>query len=198
MFTLKTKNLFQHFCRINVPYRSFQKGQLKIVSNYFENHPINQQIIDNFEKLSDERKSHGDIDFVKKLYNDIQNEKNIEHKSKLEIAIRNEFKKFPNETHPKVLGYGLDAGNVEVDSYGEECNKDGKDYIELGNLLNMIRLEQLGNFTGSRSYYLAHHLADLVRNYWNRLIQQFPLTNNFFPGISSDPICNRFFEKRKF
>lgn len=165
MFSLKTNYLYQNLCRINISCRFFQKGQLKIVSDYFETHPIDQQTIDNLEKLSVERKCHGEIDFVKKLYNDIQNAKNAEEKNKLETKIRDEFKKFPNKTHPKVLSYGLDAGNVEIDSYGEECHKDGKGYTELGTLLNMVRLGHLGNFTGHRSYYLAHQLADLVTKF---------------------------------
>lgn len=164
MFSLKTKVLSNSFSRIILDRRFFQNGQFKIISDFFDQHPINQQTIDDLERLSDERKkSHGDIDRVKKLYKNIQDETNTEKRATLETLIREEFKKFPNNTHPQVLSCGFESGNVEVDSYGEEVHKDGKDYVTLANLLNMIRVGQLGNFTGSRSYYLYHQLAELVR-----------------------------------
>lgn len=149
-----------------VPCRWFNQRELRIKSDFFENHPIDQKTIDELESVDAMRKSQGNIELVKRLFGEFTNETNDAKRDQLQSQLRNEFKKFPNQTHPTVLGYGVDATNVEVDSFGDAFNqpldKNTRDYVTLANLLNMIRLGQLGNFTGTRSYYLTHHLAELV------------------------------------
>lgn len=162
MFSAKATFLCRRLASLQPQWRSFNNKQLRISSDFFENCTINQKTIDDLEALSKERKSRADIDLVKKLYGNFENEKDVDARGKLESQIRKEMKKFPNKTHPIVLGYGPDSKNVEIGSYGEVKGNPGKDYVALATLLNMIRLQKLGNCTGSRSYYFTHHLAELV------------------------------------
>lgn len=145
--------------------RLCHRKEFTIESDFFDTHPIDRQTLEAFTKLDSERKSGANIEIVRDLFAKYESETNVQRKNDLATKLRNEFKRFPNQTHPTVLAYGADAANTEVDSHGdasEKKNPSGKDYATLCKLLNTIRLEQLGNFTGSRSYYFMHGIAELV------------------------------------
>lgn len=143
-------------------FHSAHQHSTRIVSDFFANFPVDQRTISDLESTDSVRKSRGDVSLVKGLYSKLAKEPDVEQKKVLERTIRNELVKFPNQTHPKVLSHGADSGNVEIYSSGEARNADGRDYETIGQLLNMMRLDHLGNFTGSRSYYLMDQLAELA------------------------------------
>lgn len=161
------KNIFR-LCRhliLQTHSRSYHRKEFKIKSDFFDNHPINRQTIDELEKIDLVRKNRGSIEIVRSLFSEFENEADTKRKEELQTELRNEFKKFPNQTHPTVLSYGPNAGNTEIKSHGnleKTTNPNGKDYETLCNLLKAVRLEQLGNFTGTRSYYLMQSIAELV------------------------------------
>lgn len=145
--------------------RLYHRNEFIIQSDFFDTHPIDRQTLDALIKIDSERKSGANIEIVRELYEKYENETKDQRKDELSTKLRSEFKKFPNQTHPTVLAYGQNATNKEIESHGdafEKENPQGKDYATLCNLLNTIRLEQLGNFTGSRSYYFMHSIAELV------------------------------------
>lgn len=147
--------------------RLYHRNEFIIQSDFFDTHPIDRQTIDALAKLDSERKSCASIEIVRDLYAKYENETIVERKDDLAQKLRSEFKKFPNRTHPTVLTYGPHAGNKEIDSHGDSFktkNPDGKDYVTLCELLNTVRLDQLGNFTGTRSYYFMYGIAELVGN----------------------------------
>lgn len=145
--------------------QSHHRKEFVIQCDFFDTHPIDRPTIDALTKLDSERKSKANIGIVHDLFAKYENETNEKRKNELSIKLRNEFKKFPNQTHPTVLAYGPNADNTEVDSHGdayETKNPTGKDYVTLCNILYAVRLEQLGNFTGPRSYYFMNGVAELV------------------------------------
>lgn len=150
---------------IQCPRRLYHRKEFVVQSNFFDEHPIDQHTIDTLAKLDAERKSGANIDFVRDLFGKYEKETKDRRRSELSRQIRDEFKKFPNRTHPTVLSYGPDSGNVEIDSHGDaHLTKTSaiKDYVTVGDFLNILRLGELGNFTGSGSYYLMHSAAELV------------------------------------
>lgn len=145
--------------------RSHHRKEFITRSDFFDTHPIDRQTIDALAELDSMRKSRANIAIVRELFAAYENESDAEQKNELAKNLRNEFKKFPNQTHPAVLAYGKNAGNTEIESHGdafEKKNPDAKDYMSICNQQRAIRLPQLGNFTGQRSYYLMHGLAELV------------------------------------
>lgn len=154
--------------------RLYHQNEFIIQSDFFDAHPIDRQTIDALAKLDSERKSRASIEIVRELYAKYENETNSERKNDFAQKLRGEFKKFPNRTHPTILTYGPNADNKEIDSHGNAFktkNPDGKDYVTLCELLNNIRLDQLGNFTGPRSYYFMHGIAELVGSV-NRILNE--------------------------
>lgn len=147
----------RRFCSVNCK-------EFNIKSDYYDNHPVNENAIKEIEEISATRKNRGNIEVVRDLFKKYQNEQNETNKRELKTKLRNEFKKFPNKTHPTVLSYGINSDNVEIYSFGD-FNKheqpNAKTYEDLCSHSNTLRMDQLGNFTGSRSYYLMHSVAEL-------------------------------------
>lgn len=203
---LRTLNLSNRFIRAppnsHSIRRLYHRKEFVIQSDYFDTHPIDRQTIDALAKLDSERKSRANITIVRNLFSEYENESDNQRKNELSKKLRSEFKKFPNQTHPAVLSYGNNATNVEIESHGDAFKKKNpadRDYATLSKLLNSMRLEQLGNFTGSRSYYLMHGLAELVSE--NSILtsthrRNITLTPHL-AGTSSHPLHDRFFGERK-
>lgn len=89
------------------------------------------------------------------------NEKQQEYFNDLQLALQ----KLPNQTHPDILEYG-DIPKV-LYSYGEKwkftgASKPLKSFPDICKQLNILRTDQLGNLTGTKSYYLMNSLAKLV------------------------------------
>lgn len=145
--------------------RLYHRKEFIIQSDFFDTHPINRQTIDAVAKLDAERKSRANIAIVRDLFTKYENESDDQLKNEISKKLRNELKKFPNQTHPTVLGYGPNADLTEIESHGDAFKKEnpaGRDYVALSKLLKSMRLHDLGAFTGSRSYYFMQGVAELV------------------------------------
>lgn len=105
------------------------------------------------------RKNSGNLTLIKNLMTQL---KASGANTEIFKQLQNEIRKLPNATHPDVIGYGEDP--VEIQSYGykPEFRFKPKNFAELCKRLNILRTEHLGNFTGTKTYYLMNDLAELV------------------------------------
>lgn len=143
---------------------SIYHKEFKIKSDFFDNLNINQNLLDDIVERNKIRKSRGSIELLQHLFKQYSSETIETEKNDLKIKLLNEIKKFPNETHPTVLSYGYDSQPVELYTHGDLHKnpiENARTYEELGTLSNTIRMSQLGNFTGSRSYYFMHSVAEM-------------------------------------
>lgn len=133
-------------------------------SEFYENYLPDEKTINEIEEESKIRKSHGSVQLLRHYYKGYNNESDSEKKTDLRLKLIAELKKFPNKTHPTVLSYGADSDKVELYSFGDLHKNpmpNFKSYDELGKMSNTIRMDQLGNFTGTGSYYFMHSVAEL-------------------------------------
>ncbi|XP_012261048.2 serine--tRNA ligase, mitochondrial [Athalia rosae] len=72
-----------------------------------------------------------------------------------------ELEKIPNKTDPTVLQYGNEAHVLNTCGSMPSFNFKPKEFEDIAKNLKLIRTENLGNLSGSRSYMLLGHLADL-------------------------------------
>lgn len=133
------------------------------------NHKINSIELDssylvceneiNLEQNILKRKNSGNLTLIKNLMTQL---KASNGNTEIFKQLQDEIRKLPNATHPDVIGYGEDP--VEIQSYGikPEFSFKPKNFAELCKRLNILRTEHLGNFTGTKTYYLMNDLAELV------------------------------------
>lgn len=108
------------------------------------------------------RKGVGNIEAVCDLVNKLNQTTDATVRENLQNELQIAMKSIPNRTHPDVVQYGEKP--MEIDSVGSKP-KFGfkpKTFPDLCSKLNILRTNQLGNFNGSRSYYLMNELAELV------------------------------------
>lgn len=144
--------------------QSFKPSEFKTDSVYFNQLQINQSLIERLVANDKHRKSRGNIKVLQTLFEAYSNESNATTKNELKTKLIDEIKNFPNETHPAVLGYGTDAGPIELYSHGdlfESPNPKAMTFDELTKMSNTLRMDGLGNFTGGHSYYLMNSVAEL-------------------------------------
>lgn len=138
---------------------SIKRKEFSLNSEFFENYTPDVRDIEQIEAESKIRKSRGSTQLLQHYFKNFNKESNTEKKNDFKLKLITELKKFPNRTHPTVLSYGADSDKVELYSYGDLHKNpipNAKSYDELGAMSNTIRMSQLGNFTGSRSYYFMH------------------------------------------
>ncbi|XP_030369498.1 serine--tRNA ligase, mitochondrial [Scaptodrosophila lebanonensis] len=71
-----------------------------------------------------------------------------------------ELEQLPNATHPRLLNYNNKPR--ELAYYGQDKPPTSvKEFSELCRVLNLCRMDHLGNYTGHKSYYLSGQLAML-------------------------------------
>lgn len=110
------------------------------------------------------RKGVGNIKLVFELYNKYKSSNN-EERNNIENELFSEILKIPNRTHPDLLRYPLDGNPKVVKTIGEKkvFNFKPLGFQEITKRMNLVRTEQLGNFAGSKSYYLLGAMANLER-----------------------------------
>lgn len=138
--------------------------EFSLNSDFFESYLPDEKTIDDIAEESKIRKSRGSIQLLRHYFKSYNNESDSGKKKDLRLKLIDEMKKFPNKTHPTVLSYGADSDKVELYSFGDSHKNpipNFKSYQELGTLSNTIRMSQLGNFCGSRSYYFMNSVAEL-------------------------------------
>lgn len=138
--------------------------EFSLNSEFFDEYLPNQKDIDEIIEESKIRKSRGSIQLLQHYYKHYNNETDSVKTTELRSKLIDELKKFPNRTHPTVLSYGIDSDKVEQYTFGDLHKNpvpNAKSYQELGKMSNTIRMSQLGNFCGSRSYYFMNSVAEL-------------------------------------
>lgn len=143
---------------------TIKTNEFSLNSEFFENYTPDQNAIDELTEDAKIRKSRGSVQLLQHYFKKFSNENDSEKKKELRLKLIDEFKKFPNKTHPTVLSYGADSDLVELYSYGDLHKNpipNSKSYQELGAMSNTIRMSQLGNFCGSRAYYFMSSVAEL-------------------------------------
>lgn len=143
---------------IDTPTHRFQLSRPVFDENYLLDKKNIAEIGENI-KL---RKGVGDVHKAHEIHDCLHNA-NLTDKERSSLAeqLHEELKKIPNHTHPAVRCYGDEAKVVGF--YNEKPTYKHKplDFTELCKKLNIIRTEHLGNFNGSKSYYLLNDLAEL-------------------------------------
>uniref|UniRef100_A0A1A9WFW9 serine--tRNA ligase n=1 Tax=Glossina brevipalpis TaxID=37001 RepID=A0A1A9WFW9_9MUSC len=125
--------------------------------NEFDTNSINEHDLQRAEKNILLRKCENNIPLIRNLL------KRLElSKTKIEDAneLKKELLKLPNDTHPRLLTYE----NRPKETLLCEPSKIGTEFVEFSEICkynNMLRTTQLGNYTGSKSYYLFGKLAEL-------------------------------------
>ncbi|XP_058066749.1 serine--tRNA ligase, mitochondrial [Anopheles bellator] len=148
--------------------------------NYDTEYLLNRENAPAIEANIRQRKGVGDIRLIHELNEQLHmvDESQAEHHS-IAGRLQSEMEKIPNRTHPDVASYG----NVPklMKRYNQPYDTDCRKYYEFGDMckkMNFYRMENLGNFTGHRSYYLTDELAELEHALITYTIQRL-LKQNF-------------------
>uniref|UniRef100_A0A182NC43 serine--tRNA ligase n=1 Tax=Anopheles dirus TaxID=7168 RepID=A0A182NC43_9DIPT len=139
--------------RFNLPRATFDTEYL-----------LNPANIPDIEANIQHRKGIGDIRLVHSLAERLAAGIGEQERASITLQLEAELSKLPNRTHPAVLEYGNEPRIVQ--RYNEQrkaCTAERK-HFQFGDIckkMNLYRMENLGNFTGHRSYYLTDELAEL-------------------------------------
>lgn len=145
-------------------FSSIKTHQFSLDSEFFENYLPDERAIDEIADATIIRKSRGSVQLLRHYFKNYHSESDNKKKIELRSKLVDELKKFPNKTHPTVLGYGTDVEKVELYSFGDSHkmpSTKAKSCLELGTMSNTIRMNELGNFCGSKSYYFMNSVAEL-------------------------------------
>ncbi|XP_077288203.1 seryl-tRNA synthetase, mitochondrial [Arctopsyche grandis] len=153
-------NMFKMYNKFTRLYSTFPKHFPEFNFDYLCNENNFEHIKNNIEM----RKGVGDIAKVCQLYNDLLNKSIDSTRDKLTNDLNEEAKKIPNETHPDVRKYGTEPKIVkfinEAPTYTDKTYKPFE-FSQITRKLHILRTDNLGNFTGHRSYFLIDSLAEL-------------------------------------
>ncbi|XP_052900867.1 serine--tRNA ligase, mitochondrial [Anopheles moucheti] len=110
------------------------------------------------------RKGIGDIQLVHKIQEQLSAGIALteSERATLKSQLQLELSKIPNRTHPQVLEYGNEPRILR--RFNEQHKRTDRKYFQFSDIckkMNLYRMENLGNFTGHRSYYLTDELAEL-------------------------------------
>lgn len=144
--------------------QSFKPNEFKTDSEYFNQLQINQKLIDRLAETDKYRKSRGSITVVRSLFEAHNNATDQLKRDELRTQLIDEIKRFPNDTHPTVLGYGTGAGPIELYTHGdifENPNPKAMTFDELTYMSNTVRMDHLGALHGSNSYYFLNSVAEM-------------------------------------
>lgn len=159
-------NLYR-FSRKLIGVREFsaiKSQQFSLDSEFFANYEPDEKAIDQIADTIKIRKSRGSIELLRHYFKNYNSENDSKRKTEHRLKFIDELKKFPNQTHPAVLDYGIDVEKVELHSFGDShktSTAQGKSCMELGVMSNTIRMNDLGTFCGSKSYYFMNSVAEL-------------------------------------
>lgn len=121
--------------------------------------PENSSVI---EELIKKRKGVGDIWKVVELSKKLQTPNmTTEEYTALEAELEKAALMIPNKASPHLFEYGETPKVIEYVNSKPDFSFKPREIHELGKDLDIIRMENLGNLTGPRSYYLRGALADL-------------------------------------
>lgn len=121
--------------------------------------PDNTQYI---ERLIKHRKNVGDIYKVLELRKKLKSVNQSSHEYQtLEKELEKEALKIPNDASPHLWAYGEEPKVLEYINPKPEFSFTPQEFSRLGQRLDILRTENLGNLTGTRSYFFKGALAEL-------------------------------------
>ena len=121
--------------------------------------PDNTQHI---ERLIKRRKNVGDIHQVIKLRQKLKSMNDTFHDYQtLEEELEKEALKIPNDASPHVWTLGEEPEVLEYVNPKPKFFFTPREFSQLGQRLDILRTENLGNITGTRSYFFKGALAEL-------------------------------------
>ncbi|XP_071548107.1 serine--tRNA ligase, mitochondrial [Panulirus ornatus] len=134
------------------------KPKIKLDYDYLCD-PENAHFID---RLIKSRKNLGDIWKVLEIHKQLKSITSASQEYEtLQIELEREALKIPNKASPHLWEYGEDPKILEYVNPKPKFNFRPREFSELGQMLDILRTENLGNLTGSRSYYFKGPLAEL-------------------------------------
>lgn len=123
---------------------------------------LNPQNVAEISENVNLRKGIGNIHLVYEINNRLKTEKLSDNeRTMLKEQLHGELKKIPNRTHPEVRNYGEEPRVVGLFNEKPTYKHKPLDFLDICEKLNIIRTKHLGNFNGSKSYYLLNDLAEL-------------------------------------
>ncbi|XP_055682231.1 serine--tRNA ligase, mitochondrial [Lutzomyia longipalpis] len=122
--------------------------------SYLLNPENTQKIAENIAR----RKNVGDIEKVHELARKLSHGTAEESTTKKQLE--EELYKIPNDTHPDVINYGDEPKIVQFVNEKRSFPFKALQFAELCRKNNLLRMENLGNFSGHKSYYLLGDLAE--------------------------------------
>ncbi|GAB0086121.1 Seryl-tRNA synthetase [Sergentomyia squamirostris] len=120
---------------------------------YLLNPANTAEISDNITR----RKGVGDINKIHELARKLSESNN----PGVYQQLQEELGKIPNNTHPDVIEYGEEPKVLEYINEKKEFSFPAQPFAELCKRNNLLRMGNLGNFSGHKSYYLLGDLAEL-------------------------------------
>lgn len=163
------------------PFRGFMRSQSTVAQNcQLSNEPkthkfkLSKAVLDenylldikNAESINENsklRKGVGDIYLIHDIKNQLKSENlTPDDRKTLSEKLQEELKRIPNDTSPDVRNYGEEPKVIAY--YNKMPDKENTvlDFGKIGENLNILRTNQISNFTGRRSYFLMNDLAELV------------------------------------
>uniref|UniRef100_A0A182MFA0 serine--tRNA ligase n=1 Tax=Anopheles culicifacies TaxID=139723 RepID=A0A182MFA0_9DIPT len=132
--------------------------------NFDTEYLLNPANRSNIEANIQHRKGIGDIQLVHNIHEQLSAGTALpeNQRASLEAQLAAELGKIPNRTHPQVLEYGNEPKIIK--RFNEQHKRTDRKYFQFNDIckkMNLYRMENLGNFTGHRSYYLTDELAEL-------------------------------------
>lgn len=147
---------------IDLNSRGLRQVLNQIKSEYDTNYLTNPANFDEIKSNIINRKGVGNIELVHDLVHQLNQTSDTTIRETLQKQLNVALKTIPNSTHPDVANY--DDKPKEVETIGSKRNFafKSKSFADLCSKLNILRTSDLGNFNGTRSYYLMKELAELV------------------------------------
>lgn len=107
------------------------------------------------------RKGIGNIQLVHELRKKLESLNQTDNSYKLlKTQLESELLKIPNRTHPEVSHYG-DEPKILKEVGTKPPDFPYLQFQEITKKLRLVRTDQLGNFSGGKSYYLLGEMAEL-------------------------------------
>lgn len=124
---------------------------------------LNPQNLPQIEENIQNRKGRGDITLVHELKKQLDLKKDHSDSKYEEIKMKflTELNKIPNKTHPDVRNYGREPKTMKIIGEKPKFETKPKDFQEITKRLRLVRTQQLGNLSGSKSYYILGEMAQL-------------------------------------
>lgn len=155
------KTAVKDFHKFKFLSRGLKQKFNQIGAVYDTDYLTNPANIDEIKSNIKNRKGLGNIEEVHNLINKLNQTNDENTRENLKHQMQLALKSIPNRTHPDVVNYGDKPKVVESIGYKRDIPQL-RDFEDITKKLNVFRTQELGNLTGSKSYYLLKELAEMV------------------------------------